>query len=83
MVAALDAPNPLDDYPELRQLGPSFDLISDFYVEISLAVYGIVLVVSVLYQGGNALYYFTRRRLVIAYVNETEPWVIKLQRSTD
>jgi hypothetical protein len=47
-----------------------------------LAVYGTVIVLSVLFQGLNALYYFSRRKLVVAYLQETPAWVLELQRSS-
>ena len=75
--------NPLADYPELRQLGNLQETIGNLYVQITLALYGSVFLGSVLFQGGNALYYFSRERLVREYVNDTEPWVIDLQKSTD
>jgi hypothetical protein len=79
--SAFHTTNPLADYPELRQLGIMQETISSLYVELSLILYGVVLLVSVLFQGGNALYYFTRERLVREYVNDTEPWIIALQKA--
>ena len=46
---------------------------------VSYAFYGGVIVVSVLFQGGNALYYFTRRRHVEDFIAETPQWVRDVQ----
>ena len=47
-----------------------------------LALYGSVIALSVIFQGGNALYYFTRRKHVEAYVAETPAWIRDLQSGT-
>jgi hypothetical protein len=80
--ASFNTTNPLANYPELRQLGILPETIGDLYLQITLALYGSLFLGSVLFQGGNALYYFSRERLVREYVNNTEPWVIELQKST-
>ena len=49
---------------------------------ITYAVYGGVIALSVLFQGGNALYYFTRRRHVEDFIAETPEWVRDVQRGT-
>ena len=46
------------------------------------AVYGSVIVLSAIFQGLNAWYYFTRRKHVEAYLRETPKWVVDLQRTT-
>jgi len=46
---------------------------------ISYAFYGGVIALSVLFQGGNALYYFTRRRHVEDFIAETPQWVRDVQ----
>lgn len=49
---------------------------------IFIVTYGTVIVSSLIFQGLNALYYFTRRKHVEAYLRETPQWVIDLQRMT-
>jgi hypothetical protein len=44
--------------------------------------YFVVIALSVIFQGGTALYYFTRRRLVEDFVAETPEWVRDVQRGT-
>jgi hypothetical protein len=53
--------------------------LEGLYKTASLALYGGVIVLSVLFQGGNALYYFTRRRHVEDFIAETPQWVRDVQ----
>ncbi|HMC10217.1 MAG TPA: hypothetical protein VKH44_02960 [Pirellulaceae bacterium] len=46
---------------------------------VSYGLYGGVIVLSVIFQGGNALYYFTRRRHVEDFIAETPQWVRDVQ----
>lgn len=52
------------------------------YKQIVVWFYGGVIALSVLFQGGNALYYFTRRRHIEEFVAETPEWVRDVQRGT-
>ena len=52
------------------------------YKGLVVAVYGTVIVLSAIFQGLNAFYYFTRRKRVEAYLQETPKWVLDLQRMT-
>jgi len=79
----LTGPNPyqayIDQSPELdSMLGP----IVGLHVILTLGVYGTVIVVSVIFQGLNALYYFKRGKLLETYLRQTPPWIIELQRHT-
>jgi hypothetical protein len=47
---------------------------------LSVIVYGSVIVATVLFQGLNALYYFTRAKSLRTYLNETPAWIIEVQR---
>ena len=58
------------------------DDFDDLYRQIVLALYGSVIVLSVIFQGGNAIYYFTRRSTIEAYVSETPAWIRDLQSAT-
>ena len=58
---------------------PGFD---DLYRQLVVLLYGSVIVLSAIFQGANAAYYFSRRKLVEAYIRETPSWVIDLQRAT-
>lgn len=68
--------------PELAHALGSID-VEQLYKSLVLAIYGIVLALSVVFQGLNAFYYFTRRGHVEAYLRETPQWVLDLQRATD
>jgi hypothetical protein len=64
--------------PELgRALGP----IEDLTKTLALAVYAVVMLVAVFFQGGMAMYYFGRATHVRAYLAQTPPWVIAVQRA--
>ncbi len=73
---------------ELRakpELAVAFDDLASFdqlYLWLVTAVYGTVMVLSVLFQGLNSLYYFSRRKHVDDYIRETPAWVLELQRLT-
>jgi hypothetical protein len=47
-----------------------------------VVLYGSVIALSALFQGANALYYFSRRKYVEAYVRDTPVWVVDLERAT-
>ena len=49
---------------------------------VVVVLYGSVIVLSIVVQGLSALYYFTRRRYIDAYLTETPAWIRELQRST-
>ena len=68
--------------PELAQVLDSVDGLDQMYKLVILAVYGSVIVLSVIFQGWNAYYYFSRRKHVEQYVCETPSWVIDVQRAT-
>ena len=53
--------------------------LEGLYKTATLAMYGGVIALSVLFQGGNALYYFTRRRHVEEFIAETPQWVRDVQ----
>jgi hypothetical protein len=62
------------------ELAGSLNQFDQLYKGLAVTVYGTVIVVSVIFQGLNSLYYFSRRKYVEAYVQETPEWVIDLQR---
>ena len=73
---------------ELRanpQLGAAIGSVQGFdelYRTIVVVLYGSVIALSAVFQGANALYYFSRRKYVARYVRETPAWVIDLKRAT-
>ncbi|HRX80788.1 MAG: hypothetical protein H6821_05085 [Planctomycetaceae bacterium] len=68
--------------PELAQVLDSVEGFDYIYKMIVLALYGTVIVLSVIFQGWNAYYYFGRRQHVEDYVRETPAWVLDVQRAT-
>jgi hypothetical protein len=68
--------------PELRSALGSLKDFDSLYKRLVIAVYGTIIVLSAIVQGLNALYYFTRRKHVESYVQETPRWVLDLQRMT-
>lgn len=52
------------------------------FKQIVVIFYAAVIGLSVLFQGGTALYYFSRRRHVEDYLAETPEWVRDVQRTT-
>ena len=71
--------NPITQLEELEAMvGSTGDLVTN----LTLAVYGTVLLLSFIFQGLNARYYFARTKRVQDYISETPTWIIDLQRST-
>ena len=68
--------------PELAEVLDSVEGLDQIYKLIVLAVYGSVIVLSIVFQGWNAFYYFSRRKHVEKYVRETPDWVVDVQRAT-
>jgi hypothetical protein len=48
---------------------------------LGVLVYGTLAAVAIFGQGGTALYYFTRRKHVEAYLRETPQWILDAQRA--
>lgn len=63
-------------------LGP-LDEVDVLYRQLVVTLYGTVIVLTAIFQGLNALYYFSRRRHIEAYVADTPEWVRDLQRSSN
>ena len=59
-------PEILEPYSEIerRDIREMFDILDDMWAGIIAAVYGGVILGTLIYQGGNAWYYFTRRKYV-------------------
>lgn len=63
------------------ELEPSLGSIDDLYKSITIAVYGSLILVSLIFQGLNAVYYFTRQKHLTRFLQQTPAWVVDLQRS--
>ncbi len=58
-------------------LGDAEELVTT----LTLVVYGGVIVATLLLQGLNSRYYWTRVRILEEYLHDTPAWVVELQRS--
>ena len=85
IVESLLGPGPLaaelKDHPELNSVLGSTEDLQRLYQWIVLGVYGGTILLSGIFQGLNAVYYFTRRQLLDAYLRETPPWILQVQRA--
>jgi hypothetical protein len=69
-------------HPELTEaLGP-LEGFESLYRQFVVVFYGTVILFSAIFQGLNAVYYFTRRKHIDTYVRETPAWVLDVQRLT-
>jgi len=79
--SGLVAPSPYEEAmrtePMLRQMLGDPD---NLYRTLTLGIYGSLMVVTVIFQGFNSLYYFTRGRVVRGYLAQTPAWVVDVQR---
>lgn len=71
----------LQTTPELGAAIGSVDGLEALVRAVAIILYGSVIILSALFQGANAFYYFSRRKYVEAYVRETPAWVIDLTRA--
>jgi len=69
--------------PEMQQLQDLAGVGADLIRQLSLVLYGCVILATGLFQGLNARYYFKRMGMVETYLAETPPWVVDFQRSID
>jgi hypothetical protein len=71
----------LQAYSELESALGSLSGIETLARQLVVAFYGSVIALSIVFQGINALYYFTRRKHVEAYIANTPAWIRELQTS--
>lgn len=72
----------LEANPEWEAALGSLDEFDVLYRWLLAGFYGLVIALSATFQGLNALYYFTRRKYLIAYLRETPAWVQDIERAT-
>ena len=53
---------------------------SDLQLQLTLAVHGGVIVGTIIFQGLNAVYYFTCAKHLRACLDETSDWIVDVQR---
>ena len=66
---------------EVLQLEELAGIPADFVNDLTMTVYGLTILLTLLFQGLNARYYFARIRLLADYLRETPRWIIDLQRT--
>jgi hypothetical protein len=64
--------------PELAQALLPFDGLAR---TVSVILYGSIIAIAFFAQGGMALYYFTRGKHIDAYLAQTPPWIIDMQKA--
>lgn len=81
IISTLAGPSPyaeaIDTTPELAS---TLKPIEELVTFATLAFYAGVLLIGVLTQGSLALYYFTRRRRICTYLEETPGWIVEIHR---
>ena len=68
----------LEAYPEMADMAVNVNQIAKL---IGLLVYGTLITVAIVCQGGTALFYLSRRKHIEAYVRETPQWILDAQRA--
>lgn len=68
--------------PQLEELEAVLGTTGDLVTNLTVAVYAVVIVLTLLFQGLNARYYFARIKLVQGYLEQTPAWIVDLQRAT-
>jgi hypothetical protein len=71
--------NPITQIEGLEEIA---GFTAELVTNLTVSVYAMVIVLSVFFQGLNALYYFRRAKHVEDYVRETPRWIVELQRSS-
>lgn len=81
LVKALLAPNQYDAIIGREALiASSMGSIDSLVKTMSILMYGLLIAGTLIFQGLNAIYYFTRAKLLRGYLAETPAWVVELQR---
>lgn len=79
MLSGLTGPSPIAEEmnakPELREILGSPEELDGIFRLVVAGFYSLVIVLCTLFQGGNAIYYFTRRKPMQAYLISTPAWV--------
>jgi hypothetical protein len=73
VLASMAASDPQDS----QQIGPLVNLSHS----IVIAFYGALIAVAMLGMGAMALYYFSRRKYLAAYLSQTPDWILAMQKA--
>jgi hypothetical protein len=66
--------------PQLAEIEEVLGPVGDIFTSITVYVYVAVIVLTVIFQGLNARYYFAQKRMLAEYLSETPDWIVDLQR---
>ncbi len=67
---------------EIAQYAPELaGEVGEMATQFSVIYYLVLIAVAIGCQGGLALYYFSRRRPLAEYVEQTPPWIIEMQKN--
>jgi hypothetical protein len=61
--------------PELASVIDSPELFDEVIRYVVVGFYGTIILLSAVFQGLNSFYYFTRRKYIVSYLQETPEWV--------
>jgi len=66
---------------QMPALAPTLEPLGELYRLIAVLTYSCVIGGSLIFQGLNAWYYFTRESRLRDYLIQTPPWVVEMQRA--
>lgn len=69
--------------PQLSELlnGDTLGDVKSIVRQVMLLVYGGLIAVAVLGQGGLAMYYFSREKRLRDHLSRTPPWIVSMQKT--
>jgi hypothetical protein len=70
----------LQSNPELADLLGSTEEIESLFTSLTVGFYGSLMALSIVIQGANAIYYFTRRKHLVACLQDTPRWALEIVR---
>lgn len=66
--------------PHLAEIEAMIGPVGDLVTSISVAIYVLLILLTILLQGLNARYYLARKAMIEEYLAETADWIVGLQR---
>ncbi len=80
IVNAVTAPAASEQYAQYgQQISDMMSPHDSFITNITILVYVLVGSLGLIFQGANAMYYFTRKKSLQKYLAETPDWIVELQ----
>jgi hypothetical protein len=68
--------------PQMVELEELVGISQELVAQVTMVVYGTVVVITALVQGLLSRFYFAREAMLKSYLEETPPWIVSLQKST-